>query len=175
MCSLQIWSTDSSILCATLSYRRSLTWRRLVVVAVRCWWWASALSDASARHFSPSKWWAKSRGRQSLYRKSKFFQIWILTPGEDHGHDHDSQYYIYKKTCAFIAKFGISGTFGLVYVYTGELYPTPIRGFKIEFFSVCCKSKTNSLIIGTVSTLISEYEIWKSRQTECIKFSACFL
>ena len=29
---------------------------------------------------------------------------------------------------AFIAKFGISGQFGLVYVYTGELYPTSIRG-----------------------------------------------
>jgi len=55
--------------------------------------------------------------------------------GEEHTHDHDSQYYVFKKTCAFIAKFGISGTFGLVYVYTGELYPTPIRGIAVGLCS----------------------------------------
>ena len=49
--------------------------------------------------------------------------------------DGHSQYYIYKKAFAFIAKFGISGTFGLVYVYTGELYPTPIRGIAVGLCS----------------------------------------
>ena len=49
--------------------------------------------------------------------------------------DEESKYYAFKKVSAFVAKFGVSGTFGLVYVYTGELYPTPIRGIAVGLCS----------------------------------------
>ena len=58
-----------------------------------------------------------------------------LMMGEVLGDDEHSKYYLFKKLSAFVAKFGISGTFGLVYVYTGELYPTPIRGIAVGLCS----------------------------------------
>lgn len=59
----------------------------------------------------------------------------FLMMGEELGEHGESSYYMYKKLSAFVAKFGISGTFGLVYVYTGELYPTPIRGIAVGLCS----------------------------------------
>ena len=40
-----------------------------------------------------------------------------------------------KKYCAFFGKFGVSGTFCVIYVHTSELYPTPVRGIGLGLSS----------------------------------------
>jgi len=73
-----------------------------------------------------------------------------LMVGEELGDHGESKYYMLKKISAFVAKFGISGTFGLVYVYTGELYPTPIRGIAIGLCSA------GGRIGGILSPLVND-------------------
>ena len=36
-------------------------------------------------------------------------------------------YIMLKSIFAFVGKFGVSGTFGVIYVHASELYPTPVR------------------------------------------------
>ena len=52
----------------------------------------------------------------------------FLLSNETVSDENHAKYSQCRMIFAFIAKFGISGQFGLVYVYTGELYPTSIRG-----------------------------------------------
>ena len=36
---------------------------------------------------------------------------------------------------AIVGKFGVAGTFGIVYVHASELYPTPVRGIGVGLAS----------------------------------------
>ena len=36
---------------------------------------------------------------------------------------------------AIVGKFGVAGTFGIVYVHASELYPTPVRGIGVGIAS----------------------------------------
>ena len=51
--------------------------------------------------------------------------------------DDDSSdiYYIMKSAFAFVGKFGVSGTFGVIFVHASELYPTPIRSIAVGLAS----------------------------------------
>jgi len=40
-----------------------------------------------------------------------------------------------KKVFAYVGKFGVAGTFGIVYIHASELYPTPIRGIGVGISS----------------------------------------
>ncbi|XP_070567954.1 organic cation transporter protein-like [Ptychodera flava] len=42
-----------------------------------------------------------------------------------------------RVTLAMIGKFGISASFGIVYVYSAELFPTPVRSFGIGICATC--------------------------------------
>ncbi|CAG5110614.1 Oidioi.mRNA.OKI2018_I69.chr2.g4998.t1.cds [Oikopleura dioica] len=40
-----------------------------------------------------------------------------------------------KMICAVVGKFGVAGTFGIVYVHASEMYPTPVRGVGVGLSS----------------------------------------
>ena len=40
-----------------------------------------------------------------------------------------------NRVFAIIGKFGVAGTFGVIYVHASELYPTPVRSIG-KFFSI---------------------------------------
>ena len=49
----------------------------------------------------------------------------VATAQEDE--DVANTYTMLKSIFAFVGKFGVSGTFGVIYVHASELYPTPVR------------------------------------------------
>jgi len=42
-----------------------------------------------------------------------------------------------KRLFAIVGKFGVSGTFGVIYVHASELYPTPVRSIGVGMASAC--------------------------------------
>ena len=60
-------------------------------------------------------------------------------------------YDLAKKGFAFIGKFGVAGTFGIVYIYACELFPTPVRGIGVGISSAA--GRVGGIIAPLINTL----------------------
>ena len=69
--------------------------------------------------------------------------------------DEESTYFMLKKIFAFVGKFGVAGTFGIVYVHASELYPTPIRGIGVGISSA--GGRIGGILAPLVNSLYSTY------------------
>ncbi|XP_071955146.1 organic cation transporter protein-like isoform X2 [Antedon mediterranea] len=58
----------------------------------------------------------------------------------------------WRITVAMIGKFGITASFGIVYIYSAEIYPTPVRSAGIGISSVAAR------IGGILSPFVLEFE-----------------
>ncbi|CBY35138.1 unnamed protein product [Oikopleura dioica] len=67
----------------------------------------------------------------------------------EHENPENSSYGILKATCAFAGKFGVAGTFGIVYVHASEMFPTPVRGIGVGL------SSAGGRIGGMIAPLIN--------------------
>ena len=69
--------------------------------------------------------------------------------------DEESTYAMLKTVFALVGKFGVSGTFGIVYIHASELYPTPIRGIGVGISSA--GGRVGGILAPLINSLYSSY------------------
>lgn len=74
-------------------------------------------------------------------------------------------YDLCMKIFAIVGKFGVSGTFGVIYVHASELYPTPIRSIGKSFvpFILTFDCALKLLIVTQVS-------VWLQPPVESVEY-----